>query len=411
MNIVILGAGIAGVTAAYFLAKDGHDVVVIDRQPAAGLEASFANGGQLATTSAGPWARPAALKTALKSLGREDAPLIMRLRADPAMWTWCLRFLRNCTTARLVRNTAPLLRLSLHARAMLDDLIAETNIDIAREKRGILDLVYDARALEREARHAGSETCEVVEAARCLEIEPALAGIAGRFAGGLYFPQDQSGDAYLFTTGLADACLALGVEFRYGVDVTGIESRGGQVERVKTVEGDIAADSYVLSLGSYSSRFVRPLGLRLPIYPVKGYSVTIPTTGYNGAPRVSISDESRKIVISRLGDRLRAAGTAELAGYDVSANLARSGAVLDALMAIFPNGGDAAKAEFWTGLRPMTPDGAPILGRAPLSNLYLNTGHGTLGWTTAAGSGQILADIIAGRPPVVDLTGLTLERF
>lgn len=412
MKILVLGAGIVGVTSAWFLAQDGHEVTVIERREGAGLETSFANGGQLAGSSAEPWANPAAIRTALSSIGREDGTLIMRLRADPAMWLWCLRFLRNCTAARARHNRIPLMRLGLHSRAMMEAVLTETAIAFDEERCGILDLVADPRALEREARHGDDGTGrEVVDQARCLAIEPALEDCRDKFVGGLYFPTDRSGDAYLFTHALAADCERLGVEFCYDTAISRIRTQGDMISSVEASAGSFTADAYVLCLGSESRRLARPLGLRLPIYPVKGYSVTIPTAGANRAPRVSLSDETRKIVISRLGDRLRAAGTAELAGHDRSLNAVRSRAVLKALLDLFPNGGDAERAEFWTGLRPMTPDGAPILGPSTHLNLFLNTGHGTLGWTMACGTAELLADVIAGRPPAIELNGLTLARF
>lgn len=412
MKILVLGAGIVGVTSAWFLAQDGHEITVVDRREGAGLETSFANGGQLAGSSAEPWANPAAIRTALSSIGREDGALIMRLRADPAMWIWCLRFLRNCTTARARRNRIPLMRLGLHARAMMEAVLAETAITFDEERRGILDLVADPRMLESEARHSDDAIeREVVDRERCLAIEPALEDCRDKFVGGIYFPTDRSGDAYRFTHALAVDCERLGVEFRYDTTISQIHAQGDMIAAVETSAGSLTADAYVLCLGSESRHLARPLGLRLPLYPVKGYSVTIPTAGTNRAPRVSLSDETRKIVISRLGDRLRAAGTAELAGDDRTLNPVRSRAVLNALMELFPNGGDAEQAEFWTGLRPMTPDGAPILGPSTHLNLFLNTGHGTLGWTTACGTAELLADIIAGQPPAIELNGLTLARF
>lgn len=413
MKILVLGAGVIGVTTAYYLAKAGFEVTVLDRQADVARETSFANGGQFSAASGAPWAGPEAPGIALKSLFRRDAPFVVRLRADPEMWSWGLKFLRNCTASRALRNRKTIVRLGLHSRAALGLILEETDIRFDRHTNGILCLYRSDRALGKAARdaEAGSDGQRVLTPPQCVEVEPALASVQGKFVGGVYYPNDESGDARRFTEELCRVCRGLGVSFVFNAEIRTLRIDGGAVTGVETSAGPHDADAYLLCLGSFSAGLCRGFGLRLPIYPVKGYSVTLPVGDSRDAPMVSIHDEAQKIVISRLGDRLRAAGTAELAGYDLRLDPIRARAVLEGVLSLFPDAGEASRAEFWAGLRPMTPDGAPILGPSPLRNLFLNTGHGTLGWTLACGSGRVITDILAGRKPEIDLQGLTLGRF
>jgi D-amino-acid dehydrogenase len=417
VKVLVLGAGVVGVSAAYYLNRAGHEVVVVDRRDGAGLETSFANAGHLCRATARPWASEAVPRMLIKEFGKVDAPYLLRLRADPAMWAWALAFLRRCTRARHRETAANLIRLAVYSIDSLATLRETEELAYDQAGLGILHLHRDDEAFERAAAEAevgngeGAFAPAVLDRAGCIRVEPALAQAGDQFAGGLHFGSEETGDAHLFTTALAQAAAARGVVFRYGVTVRALHDAGDAVTGAETDRGPITADAVVLSMGSYSAGVLRPLGLKLPIYPVKGYSATIPTTGYNGAPRLGIHDEARKIGISRLGDRLRAAGTAELAGYDNDLGEARARAILDQAMAIFPNAGDAAQAELWCGLRPMTPDNAPLLGHTRFRNLYLDTGHGSLGWTLACGSGRVIADIVSGRAPDIDLDGLTLDRF
>lgn len=411
MNILVLGSGVIGTTSAWFLAQAGHAVTVVDRQPGPGLETSFANGGQISVSHAEPWANPHAPAKILRWLGREDAPLLFRLRADAAQWRWGLRFLRECLPGRNRRNGEAIARLALYSRGQLQELRAATGIEYDALTHGILHLFFDRKSFAetgdraRWLRSFGMDI-DVVDRAGCLDVEPALAGCRDTLCGGLYAPQDESGDAHRFCRELAKLCGERGVAFRYGTTIEGFDSVGDRVRglRIRGADGGagvLTADAYVLSLGSFSGLLAREIDERLPIYPVKGYSITLPLRGPARAPRVSITDESRRIVCSRLGNRLRAAGTAELNGYDVSINAARCEAILRRTSELFPGLAADARAEFWAGLRPATPSNLPIIGRSRASNLYLNTGHGTLGWTLACGSGRALADIIAGRPPAV----------
>ena len=393
MKVAVLGAGVVGTAAAWYLRQAGHEVRVLDRRESAGLETSFANGGQISADHAAPWAKPGVPLQALKWMLREDAPLLFRLRADPAQWRWALQFLRNCTAARFTENASRLQRLGQYSRSLLRALREETGIQYDHLSRGILVLYTGERRFER-----GWKTPE-----ECVAIEPAVASMKKGLVGGNYIAGDESGDAHKFTAALAKLCAAMGVQFDFGVSIERIESEGGKVSGIRTNGGKtITADAYVLALGAYSPLLARPLGIDLPIYPLKGYSVTMPVKDPAAAWNVSLTDEAHKLVLSRLGDRLRIAGTAELNGYDTAINQVRCEAIVRRTMALFPGAGDPSKAQFWAGLRPATPSNLPCLGRTKYPNLFLNTGHGTLGWTHACGSGRAIADLVSGRRPEVD---------
>lgn len=403
-------------SSAYFLARAGHEVTVIDRQPGPGLETSFANGGQLSASHATPWANPSNLAKLRKWLGRDDAPLILHFRWDPAMWTWGMRFLANCTARRTRINTGRNLRVALYSRAVLNELMDDTGIDFDQRRRGILQIYHDARDFSRAVRQAallGELGCrlEIRDPDGCVDVEPALSDAREKLAGGIYCPEDTSGDAYKFTARLAEICAGMGVVFRYDTPVKRLSVMAGRIAGVVTERGTVTADNYVLSLGSYSPLLLRPLSIRLPVYPAKGYSVTLPVTASHRAPVVSITDETRKLVYSRLGERLRVGGIVEFDRYNAELNTRRAEAILRSAMALFPEGGDASRAEFWAGLRPLTPDGVPVIGPSKFANLFLNTGHGTLGWTMGCGSGRIIADLVDTRTPDIDMEGLGLERF
>lgn len=407
MKVVVLGAGVVGVAAAWFLREAGHDVEVLDRQPAAGMETSFANGGQISVSHAEPWANPGAIRKILKWLGRADAPLLFRLRADPQQWLWGLQFLIECLPARHRANVAQLVRLGLYSRATLQALRRETGLRYHQLERGILHLYTEPRDFEAAVRAAELMRALGVDRVprtleQCIAIEPALASARQRIAGGTYAAGDESGDAHAFTQALAALCAKRGVRFAYGSAVRNVVAWGDHVEGVEVGDTLVRGDAYVVALGSYSAPLLRPLGIPLAIYPAKGYSVTLPVADPSAAWVVSLSDEAHKLVFSRLGDRLRIAGTAELSGYDTSINEVRCRAILQRTLALFPRAGDASRAEFWAGLRPATPGNVPYVGRTRLRNLFLDTGHGTLGWTHACGSGRALADIVSGRRPEVD---------
>jgi len=411
VRIIVLGAGVVGVASAWYLAAAGHEVTVIDRRDAAGMETSFANGGQISAGHAEPWAKPAVVPKILRWLGREDAPLLFRPRADRAQWEWGLRFLLECFPGRFERHSRTLAGLAGYSRACLRTLRAELGIRYEHLERGILQFATNTRDFDGLAHHAeamralGMVKREVKSSAECLALEPALKHSKDPVVGGVYDPQDESGDAHRFTQELARLAAARGVTFRFGAAVQTLDAEGDEVRAIRLSGGEsIAADAYVMSLGSYSPLLLAPLGVRIPVYPLKGYSITLPlgATEAAAAPTVSLTDEACKLVISRLGSRLRAAGTAELNGYDTTLNPVRCAAIVRRIRDLFPALGGITAVENWTGLRPATPNNVPLIGRTKLRNLYLNTGHGTLGWTLACGSGAALADLVSGRRAQVD---------
>ncbi|MDK9704926.1 MAG: D-amino acid dehydrogenase [Sulfuritalea sp.] len=413
MRVTVLGAGVVGVTSAWYLAADGHEVTVIERQPLPAQETSFANGGQISVSHAEPWANPRAPWKALQWLGREDAPLLWRLRADPAQWAWGLRFLRECTTARARANVGAIVRLGLASRALLQSLRRELALEYHHLERGILHFYTDPAEFEHALPQAAlmrEYGCDRVPqtAAECVAIEPALAGSRVPVVGGTYTAGDESGDARCFTEALARHAAARGVRFRYGETATALLREGGRLAGVRLASAEtLDADLTVLALGSHSPLLLRPLGLRLPVYPAKGYSATLTLPEGIAAPSVSLTDDGYKIVMSRLGQTLRVAGTAEFNGYDTSLNAARCAALLTRTREIFPALAAVNRVDYWAGLRPATPGNVPLIGdmaAAGLAGLWLNTGHGTLGWTLACGSARLLADLAAGRDPGLDAT-------
>ena len=412
MNILILGAGLLGVSSAWYLKKLGHTVTVIDRQPSAAQETSFANGGQISVSHAEPWASPHTPMRALSWMGREDSPLLFRPRWDLPLFDWSLRFLRECTSARMERNIRDILALALYSRAELGRLRCETGMEYEHLERGILHIYTDQKeyasaiSAANIMRRYGCDR-KLVSADECLAIEPALASIRAQLVGGDFTQEDESGDAKIFTEKLAALCAKEGVIFRYNTSIVKLLESKKRISGVQ-IHADsrdeiLTADAYVLALGSYSPLLVKPLGMRLPVYPAKGYSATIPLSAESIAPVVAMTDDAYKIVFSRLGQRLRVAGTAEFNGYNTELNTVRCQALMRRTNVLFPNLRPAAEPEFWTGLRPTTPTNVPLVGRSSLENLYFNTGHGTLGWTMACGSSKALADILSGRSPQVNL--------
>ncbi len=418
MKIAVLGAGVVGTTTAYFLAEDGHDVTVIDRGAGPGLETSFANGAQISACHAKPWAGPHTPLQAAKWMFQPDAPLLVRpWRWDPALWSWGLTFLANCTDARVRVNMDRTLRVALYSRAVLKALRQRTNIQYDQQLAGILH-IYRTPESFAEGRATAAELAglglaqDVLTPEDCVRLEPALAHAARTdLVGGLMSPEDESGDAHRFTQEIAKLAAARGVRFRYGVTVRKLEAARRTVTRIITDQGDETPDAVVLALGSYSPIIARSLGLKLPVYPAKGYSISVDITKPEAAPTISITDESRFMVFSRLGNRLRVAGTAELAGWNLDLNPVRVAPLTRNAVSLFPDAAAYNDLSAWTGLRPTTPDSVPLLGGTVYDNLLLNTGHGTLGWTMACGSGRVIADLIAGRTPEIDMEGLGLERF
>jgi D-amino-acid dehydrogenase len=412
MKVVVLGAGLLGVTSAYFLRQQGHEVTVVDRQASAAAETSFANGGQISVSHAEPWANPGAPLKVLKWMAREDAPLLFRLRADARQWRWALGFLRECTPARTRWNIGQIVRLGTYSRDTLQALRREIGLEYDQRTQGILHFYTSEKefaAAEAPAAQMRELGCDrrVISADEAVRIEPALRHARSRLAGATYTAEDESGDANLFARGLVARCETDGVRFLMSHTVTAIRAAGGRVDHVEATDADgrflqLRADAYLLAMGSLSPLYAAPLGIDLPIYPAKGYSVTMPVRDASMAHQVSLTDDEYKLVFSRLGDRLRIAGTAELNGYDRDLNRVRCEAIVSRVEALFPGAGDATRAQFWTGLRPATPSNVPIIGRSRVPNLYLNTGHGTLGWTHACGSGRSIARIVDGLKPEVD---------
>jgi D-amino-acid dehydrogenase len=420
MKILVLGAGVVGVASAYYLARAGHEVTVIDRQPAAGLETSFANAGQVSPGYSSPWAAPGIPVKALKWLLMKHRPLVIWPAPDPALWRWGISMLANCTQTAYARNKARMVRLAEYSRDCLIDLRHETGIAYDDRQRGTLQLFRTQKQLD----HIGADTdvlkqygvpYEVLDAAGCVGAEPALAPVAATLAGGLRLPNDETGDAHQFTQRLAAIAQSLGVTFRYGTTIEALRLEGGAISGVAINDPAgkdvLTADRYVLSLGSYAPLLLAPLGIRLPVYPVKGYSITVPITDADAAPVSTVMDETYKVAITRLGDRIRVGGTAELAGYSHTLRGPRRATLEKSVNDLFPRGGDVARATFWTGLRPMTPDGTPVIGPTRLPNLFLNTGHGTLGWTMACGSGRLLCDLVSGQRPNIDHADLAISRY
>ena len=414
VKAVILGAGLMGVTTAWELAREGHAVTVIDRQPGPARETSFANAGLVAPGHALTWANPRAPKILLKSLFRDDQALRLKPSADLRLWAWCLRFLANCGAERSAANTARKLKLCVYSQQALRELTAATGITYDGIRKGLLYVYRDPASLARGIANTrvlrdGGQRMDTLNADEIVRIEPALAAGAARLAGGLYCPDDESGDAHLFVTALAEKCRQLGVTFRFDTTIQGFDVATDRVEQVMTDRGPEPGDIFVLALGSYSPLLGRALGLRLPVYPIKGYSVTVPANG-SDTPDVGGVDENNLVAWCRIGERLRLTATAEFSGYSTAHSPADFRAMLNAARELFPHGGDYQRPSYWACLRPMTPSGLPIFGRGRHRNLWLNTGQGHMGWTMACGSARITADLIAGRRPAIDLAGMTLER-
>jgi D-amino-acid dehydrogenase len=412
VKVIVLGAGLLGVTSAYFLRQQGHDVTVVDRQASPAAETSFANGGQISVSHAEPWANPSAPLKVLKWLGHEDAPLLFRLRADMRQWLWGLQFLRECTPARTRHNIEQIVRLGTYSRDTLQQLRRDIGIAYDERTQGILHFYTSQKEFdgaEGPAAQMRALGCDrrVISADEAVRLEPALRHIRPQLAGATYTAEDESGDANRFARKLVQCCEADGVQFLMSHTVTALRETGGAIDHVEATDAEgrfqrLRADAYVLAMGSLSPLYAQPLGISLPIYPAKGYSVTMPVKDASMAHQVSLTDDEYKLVFSRLGDRLRIAGTAELNGYDRDLNRVRCEAIVKRVEQLFPGAGERSQAQFWTGLRPATPSNVPIIGRSKLPNLFLNTGHGTLGWTHSCGSGKSIARIVSGLKPEVD---------
>jgi len=415
MRVIVLGAGIVGVTSAYQLAKAGHTVTVVDRQKGPALETSFANAGEVSFGYCSPWAAPGIPMKALKWLLMEHAPLILRPKIDRAMLSWLVKMLSNCTSERYAINKSRMLRLADYSRISMAALRKETAIEYDQRMQGTLQLFrtqaqLDASGKDVKALAADGIPYEVLDRDACVRAEPALAHVREKIVGGLLTPKDETGDCFKFTSALAKKAEPLGVRFSWGAEIRGLDIEAGRVHGVVTNWETVPADAVVVALGSYSPLLLKRHGIKLPVYPVKGYSLTIPMTDPTRAPESTIMDETYKIAITRLGDRIRVGGMAEISGYTNDLGLARRRTLEHSVMDLFP-GGDPKEATFWSGLRPMTPDGTPVIGPTRIAGLFLNTGHGTLGWTMSSGSARVIADLVSGRKPEINATDLAVNRY
>ena len=416
MKVLVLGAGVIGVTSAYYLAKNGHEVTVVDRQGEPALETSFANAGEVSPGYASPWAGPGVPIKAIKWLLMKHGPLVIRPTLDPSMWAWLIKMLRNCTSARYAINKSRMIPLAEYSRDALRTLRADTGIRYDERSLGTLQLFRTQAQLDGAADDIAvlkqyGVPYELLDREGCIAAEPALAGVREKFVGGLRLPQDETGDCHMFTQALAASAAKLGVQFQLGATIERIIANGARIEGVATSAGVLHADAYVVALGSWSPRLLKELGIAIPVYPVKGYSITIPVADPNAAPVSTVMDESYKVAITRLGDRIRVGGTAEVSGYSNRLYAARKDTLDHSVSDLFPHGGRLGEATFWCGLRPMTPDGPPIIGATGYANLHLNTGHGTLGWTMACGSARVLADLLSGRKPEIETADLSMHRY
>ncbi|AAO29657.1 FAD-dependent oxidoreductase [Xylella fastidiosa subsp. fastidiosa] len=416
MRVLILGSGVIGTTSAWYLSKAGCEVVVVDRQSGAGLETSYANGGQLSFGYTSPWAAPGVPLKAVRWLFERHAPLSIRPTTDWNQYVWLARMLRHCSAERYAVNKSRMLRLSEYSREALEALSAETGITFEGRRLGTIQLFRTQQQLDGAVRDIELLTqygipYEVLSPHQLAKFEPGLADGSVRFVGALRLPHDQTGDCCLFTQRLAALAAKRGVEFRYGCTVQRLEVDGPRVTGAWINGALERADCCVVALGSYSPLLLAPLGLRLPVYPLKGFSLTLPMIDASRAPVSTVLDESYKVAVTRFDERIRVAGMAEVSGYDVSLNPRRRSTLEMVVQDVYPGCGDLGRGEFWTGLRPATPDGTPVIGATPYQGLFLNTGHGTLGWTMSSGSGRYLADLICCRPCEISSEGLDMFRY
>ena len=419
MKVLVLGGGVIGVSCAYYLARAGHEVELVERQSGPALETSFANAGEVSPGYSAPWAGPGVPVKAIKWMLMRHSPLVIRPLLDPAMWRWGLQLLANCTARAYALNKSRMVPIAEYSRDCLKVLRAETGIAYDERTRGTLQLFRTRKQLDGIAGDVAvlrqyGVPFEVLDRAGFVAAEPALARTQDKFVGALRLPGDETGDCFQFSNRLAALAALLGARLRWGTTVERLEPSahgGAGIAAVHTSAGRLVADRYVLALGPHSPLLLRPLGLRIPVYPVKGYSITVPITDPAGAPESTVMDETHKVAVTRLGDRIRVGGTAELAGYSLALRPARRATLAHVVSDLFPRGGDLSRASFWCGLRPMTPDGTPLVGATPMANLLLATGHGTLGWTMAAGTGRVIADLVSGRAPEIDVAALSMARY
>ena len=416
MKVLVLGGGVIGVSTAWYLAQDGHEVELVDRQAGPALETSFGNAGEISPGYSAPWAGPGVPIKAIKWMLMRHSPLVIWPLLDPAMWRWGAMMLANCTARAYALNKSRMVPIAEYSRDCMKLLRADTGIAYDDRAQGTLQLFrtqaqLDGIASDVEVLKQYGVPFEVLDRDGFCAVEPALRTTQHKFVGALRLPNDETGDCFKFSNRLAEMAAARGVKFRWNTRIEGLQVSGGRITGVFTDAGVLQADKVVLALGSHSPKLLKPVGIHIPVYPVKGYSITVPITDPAGAPESTIMDETHKVAVTRLGDRIRVGGTAELAGYSLNLREPRRGTLEHVVTDLFPNGGDVSKASFWCGLRPMTPDGTPIIGATPVQDLLLATGHGTLGWTMAAGTGRVIADLVAGRTPDIDVSALGMARY
>jgi D-amino-acid dehydrogenase len=416
MKVLVLGSGVVGTAVAWYLARAGHEVEVVDRQGGPALETSFANAGEVSPGYSAPWAGPGVPLKAVKWMLMRHSPLVIWPLLDPAMWRWGWQMLMNCNARAYALNKSRMVPIAEYSRDCLKALRAETGIAYDERALGTLQLFRTQGQLDGiggdvEVLRQYGVPFEVLDREGFCRAEPALRHVQHKFVGALRLPGDETGDCFQFTNALAALARGLGVRFRFDTTIDALQVGGGAITGVFTSAGLLRADKVVLALGSHSPRLLEPVGLRIPVYPVKGYSITVPIADAAHAPESTIMDETHKVAVTRLGDRIRVGGTAELAGYSLALRQARRATLEHVVSDLFPRGGDVSRASFWCGLRPMTPDGTPIIGATPVKDLLLATGHGTLGWTMACGTGRVIADLVSGRDPEIDVTGLSMQRY
>lgn len=416
MKVIVLGSGVVGLTSAWYLAQAGHQVIVVDRQARSAQETSFANAGQISYGYASPWAAPDIPLKALKWLTQKHSPLILKPGTSPAFYLWVMQMLKNCSEKNYQINKSRMLRIANYSRQCLLDLRDEHSIKYEDRQQGTLQIFRhqsQVDAVQKDMKLFGDSNtrCKLLNVDDCIKTEPGLALVKDKIVAGLHLPDDETGDCYQFCQQLTEMAIKAGVEFKFNVQVNNLLSENEKITGVDTSLGKLNADAYVVALGCYSVQLLKSVGITIPVYPVKGYSLTIPMINADLSPVSTVMDESYKVALTRFDDRIRVAGTAELSGFNLDISEKRKATIAMVAQDLFPHAGDITKAEFWTGLRPMTPDGTPIIGKTKISNLYTNTGHGTLGWTMACGSGKLLADIISGNQTDIDTCGLNSFRY
>ena len=417
MKVVVLGAGIIGTTSAYFLAKQGHEVTVIDRQDSVSMETSHANAGCLSYGFTSPWASPGLPFSVLKWVLTGRSPLIINPNMSVETVKFLYRMFKNCNSRSYEINKSRMLRVANYSQKALLEIETDFDLYYEQKKQGSLQLFWDSKEIEKAQKDIAildkfNINSKLLSAEECVKIEPGLQYVKNKLAGGIQFMDDFTGNCYLFSTEVYKKCVEMGVNFEFNTEIKSLQISNDKIASVSTDSGEIKADCYSVSLGSYSTKILSKIGIEIPIYPVKGYSITLPVLSNEDAPQSTIMDEKNKIAITRLGDRIRVAGMAHLTDFDKNLRTKSLDSLMSGLDLLFPKSYESSKeTNFWTGFRPSTPDGTPIIGPTPFNNLFLNTGHGTLGWTMSAGSGKLLANLVSGIDPEISTEGIDMSRY